>query len=196
MEGRVFAVVGGRCSESISRPHGRSVGLPKSSWLNQLPMRPMPCASSRPGATASMNERGRSRLRGGRSRRRRGTPSRIPPQTPRPPFQTANDALPLRVGHLVPARDVVVERARRRCRPRRPRPRRGSTRSRSPPAPHPAHAGQPDAGRDREQQHQPVHVDRQRAEVERAAARRGMKARKLTGRTFCPCGRRLRQPAC
>ncbi len=38
-------------------PHGRFVGLPKSSWLNQLPIRPMPCASNRPGATASMNSR-------------------------------------------------------------------------------------------------------------------------------------------
>ena len=41
-EGRVERVVvevlpAGRCCGSISRPHGRSVGLPKSSWLNQLP---------------------------------------------------------------------------------------------------------------------------------------------------------------
>ena len=43
-----------RCAGSISSPHGRSVGLPYSSWLNQLPIRPMPCASSRPGATASI----------------------------------------------------------------------------------------------------------------------------------------------
>ena len=36
-------------------PPRQVVGLPKSSWFHQFPSRPMPCASSRPGATASMN---------------------------------------------------------------------------------------------------------------------------------------------
>ena len=37
----------------------------------------------------------------------------------------------------------------------------------------PALAGQPDGGQDRDEQRQPVEVERQRAEVERAAGRAG-----------------------
>ena len=33
--------------------HGRLVGLPNSSLLNQFPQRPMPCASTTPGTAAS-----------------------------------------------------------------------------------------------------------------------------------------------
>src|SRR5439155_1320130 len=39
--------------------------------------------------------------------------------------------------------------------------------------PHPPPPGQRDRRRDREQEHQAVHVDRERAEVDRAAVRRG-----------------------
>src|SRR6266540_5817949 len=73
----------------MSRAQGRSVGLPKSSWFHQLPQRPIPWASSTPGATASMKTRTLW------PERRTTTapaivPSRIPPQTPSPPFHTAN----------------------------------------------------------------------------------------------------------
>src|SRR6266542_3872543 len=73
----------------MSRAQGRSVGLPKSSWFHQLPQRPIPWASSSPGATASMKTRTLW------PERRTTTapaivPSRIPPQTPSPPFHTAN----------------------------------------------------------------------------------------------------------
>ena len=33
----------------MRRPHGSVVGPPNSSWLNQLPSRPIACATSRPG---------------------------------------------------------------------------------------------------------------------------------------------------
>jgi hypothetical protein len=77
----------GRFSGSISRPHGRFVGLPKSSWFHQLPKRPIPCASIRPGAAASISA---NALLPARLATMHPTivPSRIPPQTPRPPFQT------------------------------------------------------------------------------------------------------------
>src|SRR6266508_7029635 len=73
----------------MSSAQGRSVGLPYSSWLNQLPQRPMPCASSRPGATASMNSRTLWPERRTIQAPTR-TPRKIPPQTPSPPCQTAN----------------------------------------------------------------------------------------------------------
>src|ERR671937_2374761 len=69
--------------------HGSDVGLPNSSWLNQFPHRPIPCASSKPGATASMNSRTLWPDRRTIHAPAR-TPSRIPPQTPSPPCQTAN----------------------------------------------------------------------------------------------------------
>ena len=56
--------------------HGRSVGRPNSSWLNQLPSRPIACASATPGAMASPKAPGRDARGGGRRRspraRRRG----------------------------------------------------------------------------------------------------------------------------
>src|SRR4029450_4081755 len=73
---------------SIFSPHGRSVGFPYSSWLNQLPIRPTPCARSKPGATASI-------ILVTLSPDRLTTiapttqPRKMPPQTPRPPFQTS-----------------------------------------------------------------------------------------------------------
>ncbi len=39
--------------EVISSAQGTSVGRPYSSWLNQLPHRPIACAKAMPGATAS-----------------------------------------------------------------------------------------------------------------------------------------------
>src|SRR5436309_7208419 len=73
----------------MSSRQGRLVGLPKSSWFHQLPQRPIPWASKRPGATASMKCRTLS------PERRTTTapaivPRKIPPQTPSPPFHTAN----------------------------------------------------------------------------------------------------------
>jgi len=78
----------GRCAASILSAQGRSVGLPKSSWFHQLPMRPIPCASSSPGAAAS-------RKTPTFAPERRTTieptkaPRAIPPQTPSPPLQTS-----------------------------------------------------------------------------------------------------------
>src|SRR5262245_35643483 len=74
--------------------------------------------------------------------------------------------------HLAPARDVVVD-------PRADDPERdspdGDAEDEIPVAAplHPAVAGKGDAGRDREQEHDPVEMDRERADVDRAAMRRG-----------------------
>ena len=88
---RYFAGSDAWCAASILSFHGSDVGLPNSSWLNQFPQRPIPCASSSPGATASMNSRTlcpeRRTIQTPAS-----TPNRIPPHTPRPPFHTANGA--------------------------------------------------------------------------------------------------------
>ena len=75
------------------------------------------------------------------------------------------------VGNLVPARDVVVEA--RADDPERDTPDRDAE-DEIPVAaePRPANPGQPDARRDREQQHQAVHVDVQRPDVDDAGRRR------------------------
>ena len=63
--------------------------MPKSSWFHQFPKRPMPCATSSPGATQSISfatsapERFATMMP-------TIVPSPIPPQTPSPPFQIAN----------------------------------------------------------------------------------------------------------
>ncbi len=70
----------------IFRPQGRCVGLPYSSWLNQLPQRPMAWARAMPGAMASA-------YAGSAMPRRRQpiqaptAPRAIAPQMPRPPCQ-------------------------------------------------------------------------------------------------------------
>ncbi len=66
---------------------GRWVSRPYSSWLNQLPQRPMACANAMPGATAS------AYAGIGMPRRRApihapSAPSAMAPQMPRPPSQT------------------------------------------------------------------------------------------------------------
>ena len=91
---RVAPAPGPGCPRSIrwtSRPHGRVVGPPYSSLLNQLPTRPIACASGRPGASASANT-----VSGMPSWRQ---PSQAPtappataPQMPRPPSQILNAA--------------------------------------------------------------------------------------------------------
>src|SRR5262245_36371797 len=74
--------------------------------------------------------------------------------------------------HLAPAGDVVVQP--RADDPERHAPDRNAEDEIPVAAPlHPAVTGQRDAGRDREQQHDPVQVDRERADVDRAAVRRG-----------------------
>ena len=60
------------------QPQGRSVGRPKSSWLNQLPNRPMAWASTMPGASASASGGAGCRAAWPRSTRQ-GRPSRWPP---------------------------------------------------------------------------------------------------------------------
>src|SRR5947207_2311597 len=96
-------------------------------------------------------------------------------QDPAPDAEAAlpdrEDPLPLRARDLVPARDVVVG-----ARPDDPEgdPPDRDAQDEIPvsASAHPAHAGQPDAPRDREQQHQSVHLDRHRPEVDRAGVRR------------------------
>src|SRR5438105_14556052 len=96
----------------------------------------------------------------------------------RDPAPDAEPALPDRerappvVRYLVPARDVVVEPRADDPEPDAPD---GDAEDQIPiPAPaDPARAGQPDAGHDAEQQHQAVHVDRQRADVDDAGVRGG-----------------------
>src|SRR3954451_12060440 len=61
------------------RPHGRSVALPYSSLLNQLPSRPIACASAIPGARASA-QAGR-----GIPRRRQPIQAPTPPRARAPP---------------------------------------------------------------------------------------------------------------
>ena len=111
----------------------------------------------------------------------------MPPQTPSPPCQTANGPPPV-VGHLVPARDVVVEA--RADDPERDTP-DGDAQDEVPVAaePRPANPGQPDARRDREQQHQAVHVDVQRPDVDDAGRRRGDGGDSRHRQGFCPCRR-------
>ena len=159
----------GRRAESISSPQAASVGLPKSSWFHQLPTRPIACATSRPGAAAS-----RSAGTFAPDRRATRPPTRTPPAIPP---QIAESALPdgerppPLVRHLVPARGEVVE------------PRADDAGADTPDrdaedqipvaaARNPAAAGDRDTGSDAREQHQPVHVDRHRAELERAGRRR------------------------
>ena len=62
------------------------VGRPNSSWLNQLPSRPMACATASPGATASSSA-GKASLRRRATRYAPSTPKTTAPQIPRPPCQ-------------------------------------------------------------------------------------------------------------
>ncbi len=89
---------------SIFSPQGRLVGLPKSSWFHQLPIRPIPCASSRPGAAASMNGANRSPARR-TTTQPASVPSRIPPQTPSPPCQTSK--IPFHFGDGTSGQEVM-----------------------------------------------------------------------------------------
>src|SRR6185437_16004546 len=77
---------------------------------------------------------------------------------------------PPMVGYLVPAGDVVVDA--RADDPERDAP-HGDPQDEVPVAaePRPADAGEPDTRRDCDEQHEPVHVDVQRAQVDDAAAR-------------------------
>jgi hypothetical protein len=76
----------GRLLKSIRTAQGASSGRPYSSWLNQLPQRPIACASAMPGAVASATARSEM------PRRRHpmyapSAPSEIAPQMPSPPCQ-------------------------------------------------------------------------------------------------------------
>ncbi|CAM5724564.1 hypothetical protein STENM223S_03385 [Streptomyces tendae] len=73
--------------KAISTAHGRSVALPYSSWLNQLPQRPTACARAMPGATASAYA-GSERRGGGQPIHAPSAPNAIAPQMPSPPSQT------------------------------------------------------------------------------------------------------------
>ena len=150
-------------------PTGRSVGLPKSSWFHQLPSRPTPCARSSPGArqSASSHTSAPARLATKPPTRQ---PSAMPPHTPSPPFQIANGphhssgTSSQLVSEVVEAGadDAGGDAPDRAAEDEVP-----VAAARDPPA-----AGDVDAERDRREQREPVHVDRERAEVERAGARR------------------------
>ena len=71
-----------------SSAHGRSVGRPKSSWLNQLPHRPMAWASGIAGAAQVAAAAGEMPRRLA-SHNPTVIPNNRPPGIPRPPFQTA-----------------------------------------------------------------------------------------------------------
>ena len=162
------------CSGSISSPHGRSVGFPYSSWFHQLPSRPIACATSRPGATQSISSGTSAPARRATARTddHAGGDTAPDAETAVPDLERA---LPFRVRHLVPARGEVVEA--------RTDDAGGDAPERAPvdeiPIPtarDPAAAGDPDAGRDREQQRQPVEMDRERAEIDRASCGDGIEA--------------------
>ena len=135
------------------------------------------CRAARCPARAAGRARGSRR--GARRPRRRASrrcpptrqPSAIPPQTPSPPCQIANGAPPL-VGHLVPARGDVVQAGADDPGGDAPD---GAAEDEVPVAAavDPAAAGDPRADRDRGEQREPVHVDRERPELERARAGRG-----------------------
>jgi hypothetical protein len=87
-------------------------------------------------------------------------------------FPDLEHALPLRVWHLVPARQVVIEpRADDAGRDAPDRDAQDEVPVSA--ATDPAHAGERNAPRDRHEEHQPVHVQHERTEVDRARVRRG-----------------------
>ena len=90
---------------SISSPHGRSVGLPKSSWLNQFPQRPIPWASSTPGAPASKNAQTLSPERC-TTIAAAIAPPMTAPQMPRPPSQISK--MPCHLGASTSLHDVIT----------------------------------------------------------------------------------------
>jgi hypothetical protein len=96
-------------------------------------------------------------------------PEQDPAPNAEPSFPDGERAPPL-VGHLVPARDVVV-RARSDDAERDPPDGDADDQIPVPAEPHPAQPGQPEGGCDREQQHQAVQVDVERPEVDDAGAR-------------------------
>ena len=69
--------------------HGSVVGWPKSSWLNQLPNRPIACASRMPGARASAKVQNRMPVHLQPSHAPTAPPSRAPKMA-MPPSQIAH----------------------------------------------------------------------------------------------------------
>ena len=186
----------GNGGASISSPHGRSVGLPKSSWFHQLPSRPIPCAIRRPGREAVGEEPDV------RARPLRDDPADEAAERDAAPHSEAaapdREHAPPLVRHLVPARDDVVD-------PRADDPGRdaphGATEDEIPVAAavDPAPARDVRAHGDRSEQREAVHVDGERPELERARAGRGDRREKAhRGRILpgdwhrqvpVPCGR-------
>ena len=181
----------GRCCGSISSPHGRSVGLPNSSWLNQLPHAPDPLRQQQTRRDG-VHEQPHA-LPGAVDDPRAGENAEEDPAPHAEPALPDGERPPPLVGHLAPARDVVVKA--RADDPGGDPPHRDAEHEIPVAAPaspsdnpsarqHPAIASK---------QHQPVHVDRERAEVDRAARRRRYGWRGSSpGREFCP---ERREPA-
>ena len=102
----------GRCASEISRPHGSVVGLPNSSWLNQLPHRPIAWASEDARAPCSPSPRACRHVLAARDHdhRDRAADDRAPDRRARPSRSGTRERVvvePLVVG------DHVVQRARR-----------------------------------------------------------------------------------
>ena len=152
-------------------PQGRCVGLPYSSWFHQLPIRPIPCASRRPGATASMKAVA-AHAGSPHDDDARDRSEEDPTPDPEAAVPDLEDALPFRRRHLVPRGDVVIEA-------------RADDAEADAPHGHPddevgiaslalpAACGQPDRGEDRDEERQAVEVDRERPDVDDPARRRG-----------------------
>ena len=99
-------------------------------------------------------------------------PERDPAPDSEPALPDLEDALPLRARHLAPGGDVVVEAGADDAEADAPD---GHARHELPVAAHPdpPPPGQPDARENRDEQRQPVHVERQRPKMDDARMRAG-----------------------
>ena len=155
----------GRFSGEISSPQGRSVGFPNSSWFHQFPKRPMPCATRSPGRDA-VGELGDVCARALGDDHADDHPEPDPAPHAEPALPDGERPPPL-VRELVPARDHVVQ-----ARPHdagRDAP-DGAAEDEVPVAapPRPADARDDDRCGDRDEERQPVEMDRERPELDRA----------------------------
>ena len=99
---------------SICSAHGTVVGSPNNSWLNQLPKRPIACATAKPGASASPAEEAAARTGGTRTRRQRAPGHAAPDaQAALPDLQCSDEARAVgtEVGRPVRGHHVVHPRA-------------------------------------------------------------------------------------
>ncbi len=155
----------GVCASSISRPHGRSVGLPNSSWLNQLPHRPIACASGIAGAAHVSSSAGGD-----------PAPLALPDADEHAGEEAARDTEPALpefrdrfevVGEPIPVRDDVVEPGPDDAGGDGPDADRTGVIGRADALGHELAAEQPDRGEHTDRDHQPVRVQRERPDRDR-----------------------------